>query len=45
MNDRQAAMCLAFEAMKREEQMEVLQKEGIYIGKLRAGEGTTLLYQ
>jgi hypothetical protein len=45
MNEKQAALCVAFDAMERERQMEVLQKDGIYIGKLKAGMGTTLLYQ
>ena len=45
MSELQIAQCLAFDALSREEQMDVLQKEGVYIGKLKEGEGTRLLYQ
>ena len=44
MTASQMAMCAAFEAMDREQQLEVLQKEGVYIGKLKTG-GHRLLYQ
>lgn len=45
MNELQIAQCSAFEALTREEQMSVLQKDGVYVGKLKDGEGTRLLYQ
>lgn len=45
MNELQIAQCVAFEALSREKQMSVLQKDGVYIGKLKEGEGTRLLYQ
>ncbi|HEY0040994.1 MAG TPA: hypothetical protein VGB71_10040 [Flavisolibacter sp.] len=45
MNELQAALCAAFEAMEQERQMNTLQREGVYIGKVKAGIGTKLLYQ
>lgn len=45
MNQLQADLCAAFEAMERDSQMDLLQKEGIYIGKLKSSDGTKLLYQ
>lgn len=45
MNQQQSALCLAFEAMEREEQMDALQREGVYIGKRKEARGTSLLYQ
>ncbi len=45
MNQQQSALCLAFEAMEREEQMDALQREGVYIGKRKEESGTSLLYQ
>jgi hypothetical protein len=45
MSEKQTALCVAFDAMEREKQMDVLQKEGVYIGKLTVGTGTKLLYQ
>lgn len=45
MNELQAALCAAFEAMGQESQMNTLQREGVYIGKIKAGTGTRLLYQ
>lgn len=45
MGELQTEQCLAFDALSRDEQMDALQKEGVYIGKLRQGEGTRLLYQ
>jgi hypothetical protein len=45
MNEKRAALCVAFDAMERERQMDVLQREGVYIGKLTVGTGTKLLYQ
>jgi hypothetical protein len=45
MNEMQSALCSAFEAMERSRQMDQLQNEGVYIGKVKAGEGTKLLYQ
>ena len=45
MNKLQAAACAGFLALERPEQMDRLQSEGVYIGKLKSGEGTTLLYQ
>ena len=43
--NQQAALCLAFEAMERDEQMDALQRDGVYIGKRKVGKGTSLLYQ
>lgn len=45
MNKKLVALCMAFDAMEREKQMDVLQKEGVYIGKVKVGTGTKLLYQ
>ena len=45
MNQLKANACTGFLSLSREEQMDQLQSEGIYIGKLNAGESTTLLYQ
>ena len=45
MNEQQSALCLAFEALERDSQMNALQKEGVFIGKLKAGKGVKLLYQ
>jgi hypothetical protein len=45
MNEQQSALCLAFEALERDNQMDALQKDGVYIGKVRAGKGVKLLYQ
>ena len=44
MTELQATLCAEFEAMTREEQMDALQKEGVYIGKLKT-DGHRLLYQ
>lgn len=46
MNNVQAEMCVSFMALPQEQQMQALQKEGVYVGKLAAGDGgTALLYQ
>ncbi|HEV7332269.1 MAG TPA: hypothetical protein VGN63_14625 [Flavisolibacter sp.] len=45
MNEQQTALCLAFEALERDRQMDALQREGVYIGKLKSGEEVKLLYQ
>ena len=45
MNQLQAAVCAAFEALEQNEQMDLLHKEGVYIGKIKSGTGTILLYQ
>ncbi|HEY1021394.1 MAG TPA: hypothetical protein VGE06_03740 [Flavisolibacter sp.] len=45
MNEQQTALCLAFDALERERQMDALQKEGVYIGKLKAAKSVKLLYQ
>jgi hypothetical protein len=45
MNQQQTALCVAFEAMEHDKQMDTLQKEGVYVGKLKEGTGTRLLYQ
>ena len=45
MNELQAAVCAAFEALGQNEQMDLLQKEGVYIGKTKSGGDTILLYQ
>ena len=44
MTELQAAMCAEFETMDREQQMDALQKDGVYIGKLKT-DGHRLLYQ
>jgi hypothetical protein len=45
MDQQQAAFCLAFEALESDRQMDALQKEGVYIGKLKAAKSVKLLYQ
>ena len=45
MSEVQAALCAAFETLSVDRQMDLLQKEGIYIGKVKQGKGTILLYQ
>lgn len=45
MNQQQAALCLAFEALERDRQMDALQHEGVYIGKLKGVKSVKLLYQ
>lgn len=45
MNSIQTARCEAFLAMNQEEQMNNLQRDGVYIGKKENGRATSLLYQ
>lgn len=45
MNKIQAVICAEFEMLERGIQMELLQREGIYIGKQALHSGTMLLYQ
>lgn len=45
MNELQAAVCAAFEALEQNDQMDLLHQEGVYIGKIKSGSGTILLYQ
>lgn len=44
MTELQAALCAEFEALDQARQMDVLQNDGVYIGKLKS-DGHRLLYQ
>lgn len=43
MTELQAALCTQFEAMPRKQQIDLLQKDGVYIGKQKTN-GHCLLY-
>jgi hypothetical protein len=45
MSEVQAALSVAVEALALEAQIDLIQKDGAYIGKVKQGTGTMLLYQ
>jgi hypothetical protein len=45
MDPKQAAVCAAFEALEHNTQMDLLHREGVYIGKIKLDGESILLYQ